>query len=62
MRDPRTNRFYKLDKRDPHQLSDAELRELITYCEQMIDYCTHSKSRKQWISKTRELADLLPDE
>jgi len=59
MRDPRTKRFYELQKRDRSQLSRAELEEYLDVCIGMIEYVTSKKSRHDWVVLRRDVEQRL---
>jgi hypothetical protein len=48
MQDPRNQRFYKLRKRNPDQLSTDEARMVAEVCGRMMDYVRDGKIRKVW--------------
>jgi hypothetical protein len=55
MKDPRDKRYFALKKLDPAQLSDAEIRELIAYCDKMLEFVTARKARQGWIRERSSL-------
>jgi hypothetical protein len=48
VKDPRNQRFYKLRKREPNQLSPEEAREVLGVCVEMMDFARSGKMRKHW--------------
>lgn len=58
-RDPRNGRFHTLKKKEPSQLTAIEITELITTCDEMIDYVKAKKSRKTWRKYRGKLSELL---
>lgn len=57
--DPRDARYFALEKRDRSSLSASELRELIKYCDLMIEGRISKKARKSWIAYRSDLLALL---
>ena len=60
MSDPRDKRFYQLRKRHVSQLSVEEVRELIGYCDRMIEYVSDRTSRGQWVRLKKDYVARLP--
>ena len=55
----RDRRFYELKKKDPHALTSEEIRELIAYCDSMIDGRISKKARKSWFAYRSDLLAIL---
>ena len=60
--DPRDKRYFALQKRDPAQLSQDEIRELIAYYDKMLANVTAKKARQGWVSARANLSKLLNSE
>lgn len=61
MNDPRDKRFYTLKKKDRSQLSRAEIEELISYCDRMLQVTAAKKARRMWVDLKSDLEALLTD-
>lgn len=61
MPDPRDKRFFELQKRDFAQLSLAEVKEYIAYCDKMIKFVQDHKSRRGWIREKEARTVFLND-
>ena len=57
--DPRDDRFYALKKKDPSQLSNTEIDELIAICDKMIAVLKAKKGRASWSKYKAALCELL---
>jgi len=55
MNDPRDKRFHALRKKDRSQLSRAEIGELVSYCDRMLQFVTAKKARRSWADLKSEL-------
>lgn len=55
--DPRDKRFFALQKKDVAQLTSEELKELIEYCDNMLQKKLANKARHSWYKFRNELAD-----
>jgi hypothetical protein len=55
--DPRDNRFFPLQKKDVAQLTSEELKELIDYCDNILQQKLPNKARRSWDKFRNELAD-----
>ncbi len=59
--DPRDKRYYQLQKKDRSQLSQSDIAEYVSYCDQMVEYVGSSgmKAKKNWIKLKKELEALI---
>ena len=57
--DPRDQRFYALKKKDLSQLSVIEIRELMKYCDKMMESNIHNKARRMWLEYRANLNERL---
>jgi hypothetical protein len=57
--DPRDQRFYALRKKDLSQHSVIEIRELMKYCDKMLESNIDKKARRMWLEYRAELNERL---
>lgn len=57
--DPRDRRFYALKKRDPSQLSASEIKELMKYCDKLLEGDIEKKAGRSWQAYRAELSERL---
>lgn len=58
--DPRNKRYYLLQKKDKSQLTQGDIADYVSYCNQMIEYVgsSNKKAKKGWIKLKKELEAL----